>query len=165
MQDKPSNKRDFIDNFLSSIVIIASLSIVALMVFLILSRYVFGWSVVGVLEVIMIFGIWLYMIGSLIASKQDEHLVVDLAALSIKSARAKAIHQLIVYSITAVICAFFILWSYKMLAWGFKRPQVTPGLSIPLWIPQSAIMVSAIGSFIYAVRNILRHIKTIRAVG
>ncbi|WP_417228580.1 TRAP transporter small permease [Amphritea sp.] len=135
------------------------------MIFLILSRYVFGWSVVGVLEVIMIFGIWLYMTGSLIASKRDEHLVVDLLSLSLKSGKARVIHQVIVYSITTIICAFFIFWSYKMLAWGLKRPQVTPGLSISLLVPQASIMVCAVGTFIYSIRNILINIKTIRSLG
>ena len=62
---------------LNAIVLVSSLLIVGLMLFLVLGRYVFGWSVVGTLELVMLFGMWLYMMGALIASRKNEHLVVD----------------------------------------------------------------------------------------
>lgn len=146
-------------NFIETSVVICSLSILCLMLFLVLARYVFGWSVVGVLELVMIFGIWLYMLGSLAASRKNDHLVVDLVAVSLMSERARCLHRIVISLITGVICVFFMVWSYKMLMWGMKRPQVTPGLSIPLWIPQSAIMLASVGSFLYAVRDLIVNIK------
>ena len=79
-----NKKESFIDrlsgNLVESVVIICSLSILCLMLFLVISRYIFGWSVVGVLELVMIFGIWLYMFGALAASRKNDHLVVDFVA-------------------------------------------------------------------------------------
>jgi TRAP-type C4-dicarboxylate transport system permease small subunit len=143
-------------------IIISSLSILMLILFQILARYVFGWSVVGVLELVMIFGVWLYMLGSLAASRKDEHLVVDLMSLSLPSDIAKHIHKTLIAFITAIICLFFIVWAYKMMMWGMKRPQSTPGLSIPLLLPQSALMFAAVGSFLYALRDIITNINIIR---
>jgi TRAP-type C4-dicarboxylate transport system permease small subunit len=143
-------------------IVISSLSILALILFQILARYVFGWSIVGVLELVMIFGIWLYMLGSLAASRKDEHLVVDLMSLSLPGDIAKHIHKTLIAFITAIICLFFIVWAYKMMIWGMKRPQSTPGLSIPLLLPQSALMFAAVGSFLYALRDIISNIKFIR---
>ena len=47
---------------LNAAALISSLMLVGLMLFLVLARYVFGWSIVGLLEVIMLFGMWLYML-------------------------------------------------------------------------------------------------------
>ncbi|MCG2580472.1 MAG: TRAP transporter small permease [Marinobacter sp.] len=144
-----------ISNVIDTAVIVSSLAIMGLMLFLILSRYVFGWSIVGVLELVMVFGIWLYMLGAITASRKRDHLVIDLLALSLRSERTRSFHKILISLITGVISLFFIYWSYKMLMWGLKRPQVTPALSIPVWIPQSAIMLAAVASFLYALRDLI----------
>ncbi|WP_227817426.1 TRAP transporter small permease [Nitrogeniibacter aestuarii] len=141
--------------------LIASLVVVGLMLFLVVARYVFGWSIIGLLEVIMAFGMWVYMLGALIASRRREHLVIDFFAQKIASERARAAHKLVVGGITLAAALFFTLLSWKMLAWGFSHPQTTPGLGIPLWIPQSAIIVAAFGSSLYALRDMIMAARAI----
>lgn len=133
----------------------ASLLVVGLMLFLVLARYVFGWSVVGLLELIMLFGMWLYMLGALIASRRNEHLVVDFVELQITDYRLKLLHKALISLITFVICLFFVLLAYRMLAWGLRRPQSTPGMGIPLWLPQASIMLAAVGCSCYSLRDLL----------
>jgi len=134
---------------------LSSLLVVGLMLFLVLARYVFGWSVVGVLELIMLFGMWLYMLGGLIASRRNEHLVVDFVELQISNRRLQLLHKALVSLVTFVICLFFVVLAYRMLAWGMRRPQSTPGMGIPLWLPQASIMVAAIGCSCYSLRDLV----------
>ena len=140
---------------LDAAALIASLIVVGLMVFLVVARYVFGWSIIGLLEVIMMFGMWVYMLGALIASRRNEHLAVDFFAQKIADERARAGHRLVVGCVTFAAAAFFTLLAWRMLKWGFDHPQTTPGLGIPLWIPQLAILVAAIGSGLYALRDVV----------
>ncbi|MDX1265765.1 MAG: TRAP transporter small permease [Oceanisphaera sp.] len=133
----------------------SSMLVVGLMLFLVLARYVFGWSIVGLLELIMLFGMWLYMLGALIASRHNEHLVVDFVELQISDHRLKLMHKALVSLITFVICLFFVVLAYRMLAWGLKRPQSTPGMGIPLWLPQASIMLAAVGCSCYSLRDLL----------
>jgi TRAP-type C4-dicarboxylate transport system permease small subunit len=144
-----------IARMLDAAALVSSLLVVGLMIFLVVARYVFGWSIIGLLEVIMLFGMWVYMLGALIASRRNEHLVVDFVAQKIADGRARAAHKLVVGCITFAATAFFTLLAWRMLKWGFGHPQTTPGLAIPLWIPQSAILVAAIGSAFYALRDIV----------
>ncbi|WP_445156574.1 TRAP transporter small permease [Halomonas sp. E14] len=143
----------------------ASLLVVGLMIFLILARYVFGWSLVGTLELVMLAGMWLYMSGALIASRRNEHLVVDFLELQIRDSRIRALHRTLVACIVAVICACFVYWAYRMLAWGMVRPQRTPELGIPLWISQASIMVASIGCFCYALRDIIGGLRQLASAG
>ncbi len=147
---------------LNLIAFVASLLVVGLMLFLILARYVFGWSLVGTLELVMLAGMWLYMVGAMIASRKNEHLVVDFLELQIRDARAQALHKILVSTIVSVICACFMYWAYSMLAWGLVRPQRTPELSLPLWISQASIMVASVGCFCYAVRDVLVGVQRLR---
>ncbi|MEQ5800713.1 TRAP transporter small permease [Halomonas sp. H10-9-1] len=139
---------------LNAIAVVTSLLVVGLMLFLILARYVFGWSLVGTLELVMLAGMWLYMTGAMIASRRHEHLVVDFLELQLRDARVKALHRVLVALIVVVISACFVYWSQRMLAWGVQRPQHTPELSIPLWISQAAIMLASVGCCCYAIRDL-----------
>lgn len=135
--------------------LIASLLVVGLMLTLVVGRYVFGWSYVGLLELIMLCGMWLYMLGILTASRRNQHLVVDYFEQKVKAPKAKAVLRTVVASITLFSTLFFTYLAWKMLQWGFVRPQSTPGMGIPLWVPQSAILLAAAGCTIYALRDIV----------
>ncbi len=154
-----------IGGVLNLVAFTASLLVVGLMVFLILARYVFGWSLVGTLELVMLAGMWLYMSGALIASRRNEHLVVDFLELQIRDTRIRALHRTLVASIVVVICACFVYWSYRMLSWGMVRPQRTPELGIPLWISQASIMVASIGCFCYALRDFIAGLRQFTGTG
>ena len=54
---------------LNAIVMITSVLIASLILFLVLARYVLGWSVVGVLELATLSAIWLYMSGAVVAAR------------------------------------------------------------------------------------------------
>lgn len=141
---------------------VSSLLVVGLMLFLVLARYVFGWSVVGLLELIMLFGMWLYMLGGLIASRRNEHLKVDFVELKITDERMKLFHKALISFITLAICIFFVVLSYRMLAWGMRRPQSSPGMGIPLWLPQASIMLTAIGCTCCSLRDFICSVVGVR---
>jgi len=138
---------------LNILAVITSLILIVLILSLVVARYILGWSVVGVMDLVIIAAMWLYMTGAMIASRKNEHLVVDFVYQQLSSERARAMHRMMIGIGTSIVCIFFIVWSWKMLSWGMRRPQTTPGLSIPLWLPQAAIMLAAVTCFAYAVRD------------
>ena len=138
---------------LNFIVIVTSLAITGLILFLVLARFVLGWSVVGVLELATLSAMWLYMCGAVVAARNHEHLVVDFLALSLKNPKHKALHTFAVSVVMVVLSLFFLSLANDMVAWSIKRPQTTAALSIPLIVPQSAIVLAAILCAVYAVRD------------
>ncbi len=140
---------------LDAAALVSSLLVVGLMLFLVVARYLFGWSIVGLLEAIMMFGMWLYMLGALIASRRKEHLVVDFFEQKVGNEFGRTLLKLVIGCITLAATLFFAMLAWRMLKWGFAHPQSTPGLGIPLWLPQSAILLAAVGCAAYALRDIL----------
>ena len=140
---------------LNIVVMGTSLAITGLILFLVLARYVLGWSVVGVLELATLSAIWLYMCGAVVAARNREHLVVDFLSLSLKNPRHKALHDLGVALIMVVLSLFFVSLANDMVAWSMRRPQTTPALSLPLIIPQSAVVLAAILCAVYALRDVV----------
>lgn len=147
---------------LSAIVIFTNLAVTGLILFLVATRFFFGWSVVGVLELATFSAIWLYMCGAVVAARNKEHLVVDFLSKALKTPKAKAAHNLIVSLIMVVLSVYFISLANDMVAWSVKRPQTTAALSIPLIIPQSAIVVAAILCSAYALRDLIVSILTFK---
>lgn len=142
-----------IARILDAIAILASLAVTGLMAFLVVARYVLGLSVVGLHELIMLAAVALYMSGAIIASRKRDHLTVDWLAGAIAHPRSKAVHDLLIATLTIIITIFFMVWAFWMFSWGLERPQTTPAFQIPLWVPQAAIGVAAVGCFCYAVRD------------
>ncbi|XOY56001.1 MAG: TRAP transporter small permease [Rhodobacterales bacterium] len=140
-------------SLLNIVVIFTSLAITGLILFLVLARFVLGWSVVGVLELATLSAVWLYMCGAVVAARNHEHLVVDFLALSLKNPKHKALHTFAVSVIMVVLSLFFLSLANDMVAWSIKRPQTTAALSIPLIVPQSAIVLAAILCVVYALRD------------
>jgi len=138
---------------LNLVVIVTSLAITGLILFLVLARFVLGWSVVGVLELATLSAMWLYMCGAVVEARNRERLVVDFLALSLTNPKSKALHTFAVSMIMVVLSLFFLSLANDMVAWSIKRPQTTAALSIPLIVPQSAIILAAILCAVYAVRD------------
>lgn len=147
---------------LNVLAVVSSAVVMGLMAFLVIARYVLEISVVGLHELIMLAAVMLYMVGAVIASRKREHLTVDWVASQITDPRRKAWHDLLIAVLTVVITIFFIIWAYYMFTWGMKRPQTTPAFQIPLWVPQLAIGLAAVGCFCYGLRDILSALKRLR---
>ena len=138
---------------LNAIVIFTNLAVMTLVLILVASR-VFGWSVVGMLELATMSAMWLYMAGALIAARNREHLVVDFLTQKL-SPKARFVHDFVASAIIFAVGIFFIFLASEMLEFASRRPQTTPALSLPLLIPQSAIVIAAIFTTIYALRDIV----------
>ena len=140
---------------MGQIIILTNLAVTGLILFLVLARFVLGWSVVGVLELATLSAMWLYMCGAVVAARNREHLVVDFLTLSLKSPRARALHDLAVSVIMVVLSVFFIGLARDMVAWSIARPQTTAALSLPLMLPQSSIVLASGLFLVYALRDLI----------
>jgi TRAP-type transport system small permease protein len=142
--------------------VVSSLAVAGFMAFLVVARYLLGLPVVGLHELIMLAAVALYMTGAVIASRRREHLTVDWFAGRIDDPRKKAAHDLLLAVLTVIITSFFMVWAYWMFSWGVTRPQVTPAYRIPLWIPQLAIGLAAVGCFCYGLRDVIDAVRRLR---
>lgn len=148
---------------LDVVAVVTSLALTGLLLLLVLTRYVLGWNFSEAHDLSLLVAMFLYMTGALVASRRLEHLTVDFVPSQLSSRRAKLLHRALIAAITSVICLFFVYWTYKMLAWGFERPQTTPALRMPLWVPQISIMAASIGCLAYGLRDLRESLRELVA--
>lgn len=159
------SKKGWVFVALEMIAIVSSVTVAIALLYLVVSRY---WAVLpdgGMHTIALIAAMWLYMTGALLASYSGDHLSVDILSQQISQAKTKAWHQLLVSLITLFITALFLYWTYRMFSWGARFSTTMPASSIPIWVPQLAIGMNALGSFCFALRDVLQSIKTLRIKG
>lgn len=140
---------------------LALLAVTVLMMVLIVARYA-NIPIIGVFEIISLFAIYTYMLGAVIASRRGEHLRVDWLEHHLQGSRLLVWQRLAVAVCSAVAMALFVYWSYRMLKWGFARPNFTPQFRIPMWVPQTALVIGSLGCLAYALRDIWRAVADMR---
>jgi len=137
--------------------IISSVVVAGALVYLVAARYWFNLPTTGLHTIALIAAMWLYMTGALIASRKNEHLSVAILAHRLQqSPRGQAWHRLVVAIVMCIIVAMFCYWTWRMFVWGARFSATMPSLNIPLWVPQLAIGVNAVGSLGYALRDVWR---------
>ena len=153
---------------LDVLAIIATVTVAVLTALLVLARFA-EIPVVGLYEIITLAAMTMYMVGAVIASRNRSHLAVDYWSETRLKAPVPGLcitgawHRLLVAVITTAITVFFIYWTYKMFMWGAKRPQWTPAYGIPLWLPQSPLIIGAVGCFLYALGDVLKALTELRS--
>ena len=158
----PGSIEKTLEVVLGAIAIITSVMVAGLMVFLVVSRYLLGLSIVGLHELILLFALQLYMVGALIAAQRRTQVTVDWLSQRFAGGSASAWHDAIVAALTLSATVFFIVWAYWMFSWGFQRPQTTPVLGLPLWLSQASILFCAVGCAGFALRDLVQAIRKLQ---
>jgi len=149
---------------LDGLAVLSGLVVVASLVYLVAARYWFNLPTTGLHTIALIAAMWLYMLGALIASKKNQHLSVTILAHQTQAyPRWQLWHRLIVSIIVCVIVALFCYWTWRMFTWGARFSTTMPSLNIPVWVPQLAIAVNAVGSLGYALRDVWHAIQGLKA--
>ncbi|SCZ65596.1 TRAP transporter small permease [Epibacterium ulvae] len=147
---------DFLFVVFNVMIILTSVFMTGLVFFLVLSRYFFGSSMIGTLEMATICALWLYMLGCMVASRNNEHLTVDFLEQSIVRPKLKAYYEISKSIIVFGISLFVLYLASEMLAWALKRPQTTPALGIPLLWQQASMLIATVFFVTYGFRDVIR---------
>lgn len=137
-------------------IILSSVAMSSLVFFLILSRYFFGSSMIGVLELATVAALWLYMFGAILSSRNNDHLTVDFLEKTITNPKIRAGYDLLRSTLVLFPAIFMLFLARDMLEWGLLRPQTTPSLSIPLLVQQGPMLAASVFFVAYALRDIIR---------
>jgi len=137
------------------VIVLTTLALIALVLFLVLDRTTFGTAFMGTHELALLAAMWLYMTGAVVAMRNREHITVNYLSTRITNARVQALRGVLVALVVLGCAVFFARLAQDMLAWSQRRPQRTPALGLSLLHAQSALIVAAGFTLLYAVRDVL----------
>lgn len=136
--------------FQRGVLVSCSLFVITLMTLVVILRYIFKTDLYGIEELVVIAAFWLYFIGASYGSYEKTHITADILTIYLKKDRVKALINIIALVISAGVALVFAYWAFGLLIWGLVMKGKSPAWGIPMYIPQSSILVGfALMSFYF----------------
>lgn len=129
----------------------------------VITRYVLQVPVMGLEETMAFPTVWLYILGSVNASRENTHIRANVLEIFIKTDRGHTILA-IIGEVISLVVGFWLLswaWDYTQYAWRVWRES--PTLYIPTFYSDVALVIGLGLMMAYTALHLSRHIVSLRA--
>jgi TRAP-type C4-dicarboxylate transport system permease small subunit len=141
---------------------ISSICIMMIVVTNVFARYVLNIGIFGIEEMIVIIAMWMYWIGGIVATAENQHIKGDMLDMFIKSKKKKKIINIVAHLLTIFALALFAWWVIEWTQMNLMLGQRTPGLRWLMIWSQIPLTISFIMMFLYSIYHFIRTIFPIK---
>lgn len=145
---------------LRAILVVAGLSMTAIIFFQVLFRYLLGASVYGMEDLAAYIAVWFYFIGAAHGGATRTHISASLIDLILKRPRSLACMKILTTGVALVLCGIMFWWSWGYLAFNFKLGARAPELGLPLWPVHLAMTVGLALMAFYFLLELVDHVRS-----
>lgn len=123
--------------------------ILGIMLFQVLTRYVFKTFVLGTDELAGHCALWLYFFGAAYGSYEQSHIKAEFARLIVKKEKILVLLNAITAGLSVVVSSVMAKWSYDYVVWAVLTKQKMPSLKWPTFYFQLPIFLGFLLMTIY----------------
>jgi TRAP-type C4-dicarboxylate transport system permease small subunit len=127
----------------------------------VITRYVFQTPVMGLEEMALIPTIWLYILGSVNASREDSQIRANVLEIFLNTEKAKLVLHLISDAISIAISIWLTWWAWRYFAYSMRVWKETATLYIPTFIYESALFIGLAMMTLFTLKNLYLNLMTI----
>jgi TRAP-type C4-dicarboxylate transport system permease small subunit len=136
------------------------ISIVAVMMFVqVLARYVFQIPLMGLEEVLIFPTLWLYILGSVNASREDTQIKANVLDVFLKSPRAKLVVRVLADLMSLVVSAWLTWWTWEYFRYALRVWKESPTLYIPTFYAECALFIGLLLMTVCVAYYLARNVK------
>lgn len=140
------------------------ISIVAAMQFYqVVMRYIFEIPVMGLDEMIVYPTLWLYILGSVNAAREDSQIKANVLDVFLKTARARLIVRVIADFFSVVISSWLTYWAWDYFKYAKRVWKESPTLYIPTFWAECALFIGLVLMTLYCISYFIKNIKLLVA--
>jgi TRAP-type transport system small permease protein len=125
----------------------------------VITRYVLEMPLMGLEEMALIPTIWLYILGSVNASREDTQIRANVLEIFLKTDRSRALLQALSDLISIVISLWMCWWAWKYLSYALRVGKETPTLYIPTLTYESALFIGLVLMTLFTSWHLLRNVR------
>ena len=129
----------------------------------VITRYVLQVPVMGLEETMLYPTIWLYILGSVNASRQNTHIRANVLEIFIKSSRGHTILAIVGEIISLVVGLWLLSWAWEYTTYAWRVWRESPTLYIPTFYADVALVTGLALMMVYTASHLLRHVHTLRS--
>lgn len=127
----------------------------------VITRYVLGIPLMGMEEMAVFPTLWLYVLGSVNASREDTQIRANVLEIFLKTARARLILHIISEALSLIIAAWLTWWAWDYFRYAMRVWKESPTLYIPTFYYESALFVGMVLMTGYVVWHLIHHLKSL----
>lgn len=149
-------------NSLAKIILVLLLITIAGLQFTqVVTRYILEKPMMGLEEILLYPVLWLYILGSVNASREDTQIRANVLEVFIKSEKTKQIQLIIADIISLIIGLWLIYWAWDFLEYSFRVGKESPTLYIPTIYADAGLFIGLSLMCIFTLINILKKTKAV----
>jgi len=127
------------------------ISTVAIMEFYqVVMRYIFEIPVMGLEEVLVYPTLWLYILGSVNASREDTQIKANVLDVFLKTEKAKMVVRVIADFFSVIVASWLTYWAWDYFRYALRVWKESPTLYIPTFYAECAMFLGLVLMSLYA---------------
>jgi len=123
--------------------VIASITVVVLVLIQVSLRYIFKLPLFGVEELACMAGFWMYFIGAANGSRERSHIKADILNAMIRNQKVLSFSKALGNLVVTVLACIMVQWAMRYFQWSMKSWERSPALMIPMVYAQFSLVVSS----------------------
>lgn len=131
----------------------------------VLLRYVFNSAFVGIEEMALLFGAWVYFPGMAYVTRQGEHIHGGILTLVVKSARAIQSARLTMTILSIIACIIFGYFAIRYVFFEIEKGRLSSYLRWPKGLWSFSLVVGFSGTILALVMQAFNQFVGIREGG
>lgn len=144
------------------------ISIVAAMEFYqVVMRYIFELPVMGLDELLVYPTLWLYILGSVNASREDTQIKANVLDVFLKTEKSILLVRVIADCMAVTVSCWLTYWAYDYFRYALRVWKESPTLYVPTFYAEGALFIGLVlmtaYSGMYLLKNIRRFARTLQA--
>lgn len=128
----------------------------------VITRYVLQVPVMGLEETMAFPTVWLYILGSVNASRENTHIRANVLEIIITSDRGHTILAIVGEIISLIVGLWLLSWAWEYTQYAWRVWRESPTLYIPTFYSDVALVVGLTLMMVYTALHLLRHVQSLR---
>lgn len=128
----------------------------------VITRYVLQVPVMGLEETMAYPTVWLYILGSVNASRENTHIRANVLEIFVKTEKGHTILAIIGEVISLIVGLWLLSWAWDYTSYAWRVWRESPTLYIPTFYADIALVIGMTLMMIYTAGHLVRHIISLR---
>ena len=136
------------------------LSTVALIQFVqVIWRYILQAPLMGLEELLVYPTLWLYLLGSVNASREDTQIKANVLDVFLKTERSRLAVRIVADVMTVIVSGWLTYWAWDYFMYALKIWKESPTLYIPTFYAECSLFVGLFFMTGYGVKHLVANIR------
>lgn len=125
----------------------------------VVTRYVLQIPVMGLEETMLYPTLWLYILGSVNASRENTHIRANVLEIFLKTERQHTLLAIAGEIISLIVGLWLLSWAWEFTRYAWRVWKESPTLYIPTFYSDVALVIGLALMMLYTAWHLLGHVR------